>query len=62
METLIRGGINKIEGTLRSCGAHMQEALAKSLGSITVDREVVTRNSPMVANQCSYCSIQGVIA
>jgi putative intracellular protease/amidase len=38
------------EGTLREEGADMQEGVAKSLGSITVDREVVTGDNPMSAN------------
>jgi putative intracellular protease/amidase len=50
METMLRGEITKVEGTLREEGADMQEGIAKSLGSITVDREVVTGDNPMAAN------------
>jgi putative intracellular protease/amidase len=50
METIFRGEITKVEGTLREEGADMQEGVAKSLGSITVDREVVTGDNPMSAN------------
>jgi putative intracellular protease/amidase len=50
METVFRGEITKVEGSLREEGADMQEGVAKSLGSITVDREVVTGDNPMAAN------------
>jgi putative intracellular protease/amidase len=50
METMLRGEISKVEGTLREEGADMQEGIAKSLGSITVDREVITGDNPMAAN------------
>lgn len=50
METMLRGEIAKVEGTLRDEGADMQESVAKSMGSITVDREVVTGDNPMAAN------------
>lgn len=50
METMLRGEIDKVEGTLREEGADMQEGIAKSLGSITVDREVITGDNPMAAN------------
>jgi putative intracellular protease/amidase len=49
MEVYFRGEIDKVEGTLRAEGVDMQEGLAKSLGSITVDREVVTGDNPMSA-------------
>lgn len=50
METMLRGEIDKVEKTLRENGADMQEGVAKSLGSITVDREVVTGDNPMSAD------------
>jgi len=50
METIFRGEIDKVEGTLREEGADMQEGVAKSMGSITVDRELVTGDNPMAAN------------
>jgi putative intracellular protease/amidase len=50
METVFRGEIDKVEGTLRQEGADMQEGVAKSMGSITVDRELVTGDNPMAAN------------
>jgi putative intracellular protease/amidase len=50
METMLRGEIDKVEGTLREHGAEMQEGLGKSMGSITVDREVVTGDNPMAVN------------
>ncbi|CAO2649784.1 Nn.00g010760.m01.CDS01 [Neocucurbitaria sp. VM-36] len=50
METIFRGEIDKVEGTLRENGAEMIEGLAKSMGSITVDRELVTGDNPMAAN------------
>jgi putative intracellular protease/amidase len=50
METILRGEIAKVEGTLKEEGADMQEGIAKSLGSITVDREVITGDNPMSAN------------
>jgi putative intracellular protease/amidase len=50
METIFRGEITKVEGTLREEGADMQEGVAKSLGYITVDRELVTGDNPMAAN------------
>jgi putative intracellular protease/amidase len=49
MEMWFRGEIDKVEGTLRKEGADMQEGVAKSLGSITVDRELVTGDNPMSA-------------
>jgi putative intracellular protease/amidase len=50
MEVYFRGEIDKVEGTLREEGADMQEGIAKSLGSITVDRELITGDNPMSAN------------
>lgn len=50
MEMYFRGEITKVEGTLREEGADMQEGLAKSMGSITVDRELITGDNPMAAN------------
>jgi putative intracellular protease/amidase len=50
METMMRGEIDKVESTLREEGADMQEGLAKSAGSITVDRELITGDNPMAAN------------
>jgi putative intracellular protease/amidase len=50
METMLRGEIEKVEGTLREHGADMQQGVAKSMGSITVDREVATGDNPMAAN------------
>jgi putative intracellular protease/amidase len=49
METIFRGEITKVEGTLREEGVDMQEGVAKSLGSITVDRELVSGDNPMAA-------------
>jgi putative intracellular protease/amidase len=50
METIFRGEIDKVESTLREEGAEMQEGIAKSMGSITVDRELITGDNPMAAN------------
>lgn len=50
METIFRGEIDKVESTLKAEGADMQEGVSKSLGSITVDRELVTGDNPMAAN------------
>lgn len=50
METLFRGEITKVETALREEGASMQEGLAKSMGSITVDHEVISGDNPMSAN------------
>lgn len=54
METMLRGEIDKVEGTLSDHGADMQQGVAKSMGSITVDREVVTGDNPMAANALGY--------
>ncbi|KAH7406568.1 ThiJ/PfpI family protein [Phaeosphaeria sp. MPI-PUGE-AT-0046c] len=50
MEMVFRGEITKVEGTLREEGADMQEGVAKSMGYITVDRELITGDNPMAAN------------
>lgn len=50
METMLRGEIDMVEATLRDNGADMQQGVTKSMGSITVDREVVTGDNPMAAN------------
>ncbi|KAI8932474.1 hypothetical protein NX059_010658 [Plenodomus lindquistii] len=50
METIFRGEIDKVESTLRAEGADMQEGVAKSLGYITVDRELITGDNPMSAD------------
>lgn len=50
METMLRGEITKVESTLKENGADMQEGIAKSMGNITVDREVITGENPMSAN------------
>jgi len=51
MEVIFRGEVDKVEGTLRAEGADMQEGIAKSLSYITVDRELVTGDNPMSANE-----------
>lgn len=50
METIFRGEVTKVESTLRENGADMQEGVAKSMGYITVDRELITGDNPMSAN------------
>lgn len=51
METVaFRGEVDKVESTLRNEGAEMIEGIGKSLGSITVDREVVSAANPMGAD------------
>ena len=50
MEIIFRGEVDKVEGTLRKEGADMQVGVAKSLGYITVDRELVTGDNPLSAN------------
>lgn len=50
METILQGEITKVESTLREEGADIQEGIVKSLGSITVDRELVTGDNPTSAN------------
>lgn len=49
METLLRGEIDKVEANLREAGADMQEGMGEKVGSITVDREVVSGGNPMAA-------------
>jgi len=50
METILRGEIEKVESRLREAGAIMQTGVGEKVGSITVDREVVTGGNPMAAN------------
>ncbi|KAF1831271.1 ThiJ/PfpI family protein [Decorospora gaudefroyi] len=50
METMLRGEIDKVAGTLQEHGVDMQEGVAKSMGSITVDRELITGDNPMSAS------------
>ncbi|KUI54873.1 Molecular chaperone Hsp31 and glyoxalase 3 [Cytospora mali] len=50
METVMRGEIDKVEGSLRDAGADMQEGLGEKAGAITVDREVVSGGNPLAAN------------
>lgn len=51
METAVfRGEVDKVESTLREQGAEMVEGVTTALGSITVDREVVSAANPMGAD------------
>ncbi|KAF2634250.1 ThiJ/PfpI family protein [Massarina eburnea CBS 473.64] len=51
METaVLRGEVTKVESALREEGAQMVESVGTSLGSITVDREVVSAANPMGAD------------
>ena len=52
METAVfRGEVDKVESKLRENGAEMQEGVSQSLlGTITVDRELITGDNPMSAN------------
>ncbi|ROW09620.1 hypothetical protein VMCG_02380 [Cytospora schulzeri] len=50
METVMRGEIDKVEGTLREFGADMQSGLGEMSGAISVDREVVSGGNPLAAN------------
>lgn len=50
METVMRGEIDKVEGTLREAGADMQSGLGEMSGAISVDREVVSGGNPLAAN------------
>ena len=51
METVaFRGEVDKVESALREEGAEMVEGVGTSLGSITVDREVVSAANPMGAD------------
>ncbi|KAK4610525.1 Glutathione-independent glyoxalase [Fulvia fulva] len=49
METAFGGNIPKVESQLREAGAEMIEGLGEKVGSITVDREVVSGGNPMAA-------------
>lgn len=49
MEAVLGGEIPKVEAALRAKGVDMVEGIAKSMGSITVDREVVSGANPMAA-------------
>jgi putative intracellular protease/amidase len=51
METaVLRGEVTKVESSLREEGAEMVEGVGTALGSITVDREVVSAANPMGAD------------
>lgn len=51
METAVfRGEVDKVESALKNEGAEMVEGVSTSLGSITVDREVVSAANPMGAD------------
>lgn len=51
METAVfRGEVKKVESSLREEGAEMVEGVGTALGSITVDREVVSAANPMGAD------------
>lgn len=51
METVVfRGEVDKVESALREEGAEMVEGVGTALGSITVDREVVSAANPMGAD------------
>jgi len=51
METaVLRGEVEKVESSLRQEGAEMVEGVSTALGSITVDREVVSGANPMAAD------------
>ncbi|GFF89812.1 molecular chaperone Hsp31 and glyoxalase 3 [Aspergillus udagawae] len=50
METMLGGEIKKVESSLRNEGAEMVEGLGEKVGSITVDRELVTGGNPQAAN------------
>lgn len=51
METVaFRGEVDKVESALREEGAEMVEGVGTALGSITVDREVVSAANPMGAD------------
>jgi putative intracellular protease/amidase len=49
VETMKGGKIEKVQSALRDAGAVMTEGIAPKLGSITVDREVVSGANPMAA-------------
>ncbi|KAF7594150.1 hypothetical protein BBP40_009999 [Aspergillus hancockii] len=50
MEAMIGGEIEKVESDLRDQGAVMVEGVKEKVGSITVDRELVTGANPMAAD------------
>jgi putative intracellular protease/amidase len=50
METMLGGEIKKVESSLRNEGAEMVEGPGEKVGSITVDRELVTGGNPQAAN------------
>jgi putative intracellular protease/amidase len=51
METAVfRGEVTKVESSLREEGAEMVEGISTAMGSITVDKEVVTGDNPMAAD------------
>ncbi|KAB8230925.1 type 1 glutamine amidotransferase domain-containing protein [Aspergillus alliaceus] len=50
MEMMLAGEIEKVESDLRNEGAIMIEGAKEKIGSITVDRELVTGANPMAAN------------
>jgi putative intracellular protease/amidase len=51
METVaFRGEVPKVESKLRDSGAEMVEGVGEKIGSITVDREVVSGGNPMAAD------------
>ena len=49
MEMLRGGEAHKVESALSDAGAEMVTGLGEKFGSITVDREVVSRGNPMAA-------------
>jgi putative intracellular protease/amidase len=50
IETLKGGEVEKVESALRAAGANMVQETRHMLGTITVDREVVSGANPMAAN------------
>ncbi|KAF2744807.1 ThiJ/PfpI family protein [Sporormia fimetaria CBS 119925] len=51
METVVfRGEVPKVESALKEEGAEMVEGVSTAMGSITVDRELVTADNPMGAD------------
>ena len=51
METaVLRGEVTKVKSSLREEGAEMVVGVGTALGSITVDREVVSGANPLAAN------------
>lgn len=52
METAVfRGEVTKVESSLREEGAEMVEGVSTAMGKITVDRELVTADNPMGADE-----------